>query len=89
MLPNVVKWPLQFAGFVVCAWVMVQGAQFGYQLGGGGIEGAYWGGVAFLLTTLGVGLVLYAIRRGLERLAQWLLLRTVRELAHHGGDVSD
>lgn len=80
MLPKPVKWPIQFTGFAIVAWVLVQAAKLGYRLGGGGIEGFYWGGVSFLLAMLAVGLILYAIRRVLSRLAIGLMRRVMAEL---------
>lgn len=80
MLPKTIVWPLQFAGCVVKAYLLVAGAKLGYALMGGGLPGIWGGFVGALLAFLVVGLSVVGLRLLLGRVAAWLVQRTLAEL---------
>lgn len=80
VLPWQVRWPIEFFGAVIKAYLLVTGAKLGYWAMGGGRPGLWGAFVGGLLTILVIGVTLIVLRRALGRLAEWLVQRTLVEM---------
>lgn len=76
VVPRAIKWPMQFVGYVILAYAMFVGWQYGIGYRG------YMGGIGGAILAFGlVGLAWFGAKTVLGQIAEWLVVRTLTIMA--------